>query len=112
MKKLIAVIAILGSVSAFAGMGNYRGTVTVKSTVSEADLVMKAEALLPGIENYTNREVRRDTRFEGCWPQRARDIKAGSMTIKKFYKSNDGVTLEPYWMGSISYTAKNCRDER
>ena len=110
MKKLIAIAALLGTVSAFAGTSTYFGNVSVKSSVSEADLVLKAEALIPGIENFTNREIRRDARMEGCWPLRARDIKMGSMSIKKFYKSNDGVTFAPYWIGSISYTVKSCRD--
>ena len=110
MKKIIAVVAILGSFSALAGRTTYNDTLSVKSSVSEADLVLKAEALIPGIINFTNTDIRREARAEGCWPLRARNIKMGSMTVKKFYKSNDGVTLDPYWMGSISYSVRNCRD--
>lgn len=110
MKKIIALLAIVSSLSVFAGTAPFNGSLSISSTVSEADLVLKAEALIPGIVEFTNKEIRREAAYAGCNTRRPRDIKMGSMRFSKVYKSVDGQTFEPVFFGSIAYTVKGCRD--
>jgi len=109
MKFAIAMTIVFLATNAFAGRKSETKTISVYSTISEADMVLKAEALIPSIVNFTNKEIRRVARYAGC-SVRPRDIKLGSMSVKKYYKSYDNITLEPKWQGSISYTLRSCRD--
>ena len=109
MVKFIAIITLLFSTSVFSRTTSYSGSIQVKSTVSEADMVLKAEALIPSIVNFTNKEIRREAGFRGCG-RRPRDIQMRSMSVKKIYKSIDGETLEPVYLGSLGYILKRCRE--
>lgn len=109
MKKFIAIMTLLLSANVFAGRTSYSGSLQVISTVSEADMVMKAEALIPSIVNFTNKEIRREAGYRGCG-RRPRDIQMLSMSVKKIYKSVDGDTLEPVYLGSLGYILRGCRE--
>lgn len=109
MKKFITVISLMFTVSSFAGFTSYSGSLKVISTISEADMVLKAEALIPSILNFTNKEIRRQAGYKRCG-RRPRDIRMQSLSVKKIYKSVDGETLEPVYLGSLGYILRNCRD--
>lgn len=109
MKFAIAMTIVFLATNAYAGWKPEMKSISVYSTISEADMVLKAEALIPSIVNFTNKEIRRIARYARC-DVRPRNIKLGSMSVKKYYKSYDNVTLEPKWQGNISYTLLRCRD--
>lgn len=110
MKKLIALVTLVAAMSAFAGSTTKYGTLRVKGG-SEAEVIANAEAMIPSILDASNRTIRRDMMSEGCW-LRARNMILGELKVHKSFVSNDQVTFEPKYSGTIRYGVKRCRDER
>jgi hypothetical protein len=111
MKKIIALVTLLATLSAFAGTRTVSGTMKV-SGASESEIVAAAEALIPSILDGTNRTMRRNvSMFERC-NFRARNMVLGSLTVKKIFVSSDDVTFEPTYMGYVGFKVKRCRDDR
>jgi hypothetical protein len=108
MKKIIALMTLLATVSAFAGTTTVSGSLRIKGA-SEADIIASAEAMIPSVLDGSNREMR--TRTGGRCDFRARNMVLGSLTVKKFYVSSDDVSFEPAYAGILGFKVKNCRDD-
>ncbi|MFP5385557.1 MAG: hypothetical protein ACLGHN_05720 [Bacteriovoracia bacterium] len=111
MKTVIALILALNSFAAFAGFSTKFFSKSFKAE-TEAELVAAVEAAIPSIKNGTDRSVRQDFHYEGCWPVSERYIKIKTLSISKFYKLNDDGSLLPYYSGSLSFLHRGCRNER
>ena len=110
MKKIIAIVTLIATMSAFAGTTTKYGSLKVKGS-SESEIVANAEALIPSILDGSNRAVRMDMINERCRVI-ARNMILGSLSIAKTYVSDDNTTFEATYHGSLRFGVKNCREER
>ena len=109
MKKIIALITLLATVSAFAGTKTVSGSIRVKGA-SEAEIIASAEAMIPTILDGSNRLMWRSVFPSERCTFRARNMVLGSLTIKKSYVSSDDVTFEPAYTGFLGFKVKRCRE--
>ena len=109
MKTIIALLIALNSFGAFAGTKFFSKSFKAET---EAELVAQVEAAIPSIKDGSDRSVRSDLRFEGCWPINERYIKIQTLSISKYYKPVEDGSLVPYYSGSLSFLHKGCRHER
>ncbi|MFP5385559.1 MAG: hypothetical protein ACLGHN_05730 [Bacteriovoracia bacterium] len=111
MKTAIALVIALNSLSALAGGFHTKFFTKSFKASTEAELVALVEAAIPSIKDGSDRSVRQDFSFEGCWPVTAKQIKVNSLSVAKYYKA-EGETLVPYYSGTLSFLHKNCRYDR
>ena len=105
----MALVIALNSFGAFAGTKFFSKSFKAET---EAELVAAVEAAIPSIKNGTDRSVRSDLQFEGCWPVNERYIKIQTLSISKYYKLTEDGSLAPYYSGSLSFLHNGCRHER
>ncbi|MFP5385558.1 MAG: hypothetical protein ACLGHN_05725 [Bacteriovoracia bacterium] len=110
MKTVIALVIALNSLSALAGFHTKNFSKSFKAS-TEAELVALVEAAIPSIQDGSDRSLRQDFSYEGCWPVNAKQIKINSLSVAKYYKV-EGETLAPYYSGSLSISHKSCRYDR
>ena len=114
MKKLILVLMALSSFTVMARTVHHEGSYSVVAQTEE-EAIQKAQAALPGIRTLSNKEVIRDGSFNNCRFRRNRinsknHFAVTGVKLTKLYKITDNQIIEPYYMASIKYIFKSCRD--
>jgi len=114
MRKLIVVLMMLSASQIMAKYIAHEGSLDVVASTEE-EAIAKAQAALPGIRNMTNREVIREGSFNNCSFRRNRinpkyKFLIRGVKLTKLYKITDNQIIEPYYMASVKYMFRHCRD--
>lgn len=116
MKKLLLVIIALSAVQASARFRPYEGSFSVVASTEDL-AIAKAQEALPSIRNMSNKEVIRDGRFHNCTFRTNRinpsyKFVISGVKLTKLYKITDNQIIEPYYMASINYIFRQCKDSK
>jgi hypothetical protein len=116
MKTITILLFALLSHTAMARTTSYEGSYSLVAPTEEG-AIAKAQNALPAIRNMSNKDVIRDGRSRNCRFRRnvinhKRTFYITGVKLTKLYKITDNQIIEPYYMASIYYMFRNCREDK